>query len=194
MSKKISKINHKSRKLGKFHPLIVHLPIGILLLNAVFVFLSKTKRYESLSAAIPFTLLLGTMSATAACATGWFLSQSGEYNEGILANHKWLSIVLTGTLWVLYLSKRYREIYIWLVVVASIVVTGHYGGTLTHGEGYLFAAQKTKNTEGVDSLKKLPADIQEALVYNDVIQPILKEKCLNCHNNTKQKGKLSCSI
>lgn len=176
--------------MGKFHPLIVHLPIGILLLNAVFVFLSKTKRYKALSAAIPITLLLGALSAVAACVTGWFLSESGGYTEGVLFYHKWLGIAMATASVLLYFSRIQQNIWAWLVLVVGISVTGHFGGTLTHGENYLFSDEKPKNTEGVIATKKLPENIQEALVYSDIIEPILKEKCFSCHNNTKQKGKL----
>lgn len=176
--------------MGQFHPLIVHLPIGILLVNALFVFLSKTKRYAGLSEAIPLTLFLGALSAVLACVTGWFLSQNGGYTEGVLTYHKWLGIAVAVASLLLYFSKKHQNIWAWLLIVGGLSVTGHYGGTLTHGEGYLFAAANAKNTEGDTSKRVLPADIQEALVYKDLIQPILKEKCFSCHNATKQKGKL----
>ena len=176
--------------MGKFHPLIVHLPIGILLLNAVFVLLSKTKRYNHLSATIPITLFFGALSATAACLTGWFLSESGGYTEGVLFYHKWLGIAVAVASWLLLFSKKQGNIMAWLLLVAGLSITGHFGGTLTHGEGYLFSDESSKNTEGVVSTRKLPDNIQEALVYKDIIEPILKEKCFSCHNNTKQKGKL----
>ncbi len=176
--------------MGKFHPLIVHLPIGILLLNAVFVFLSKTKRFKDLSAAIPVTLFLGALSAVAACVTGWLLSENGDYTEGVLFYHKWLGIAVATASVLLYLSRKHQNTWAWLAIVVGLSVTGHFGGTLTHGENYLFSDEKPKNTEGVVSTKKLPENIQEAFVYSDIIEPILKEKCFNCHNSTKQKGKL----
>ncbi len=176
--------------MGKFHPLIVHLPIGILLLNIVFVLLSKTKRYKDLSAAIPVTLLLGSLSAVAACVTGWLLSENGDYASDTLDYHKWLGIAVATASVFLYFSKKHDNIWFWLVLVAGLSITGHFGGTLTHGENYLFSNEKSKNTEGVVLAKKLPENIQEAFVYSDIIEPILKEKCMSCHNNTKQKGKL----
>ncbi len=176
--------------MGKFHPLIVHLPIGILLLNAVFVLLSKTKRYKYLSATIPIILFLGALSAVAACVTGWLLSENGDYASDILDYHKWLGIAVATASLLLYFSKKHDNIWFWLVLVAGLSITGHFGGTLTHGENYLFSDEKSKNTEGVVTTKKLPDNIQEALVYSDIIEPILKEKCMSCHNNTKQKGKL----
>ena len=177
--------------MGTLHPLVVHLPIGILLLNALLVFLSKREKYAHLSASIPLILLLGAISSVAACATGWILSQNGDYTEGVLSYHKWMGIATAAASLVLYFSKKYHNPWLWALLVIGISITGHFGGTLTHGEHYLFGTQKAKNTEGSSLAHKLPADIQEAHVYNDVIVPILKEKCFNCHNNTKQKGKLN---
>ena len=117
--------------MGKLHPLIVHLPIGILLLNVVFVFLSKTKRYQGLSVAIPLTLLLGALSAVAACVTGWFLSQNGGYTEGVLSNHKWLGIGVAAVSVLLCGFKKYQyNMWVWLAIVGGVSATGHLGGTL----------------------------------------------------------------
>ena len=88
--------------MGRFHPLIVHLPIGILLLNAVFVLLSKTKRFNYLSATIRITLLLGALSAVAACVTGWLLSENGDYASDTLDYHKWLGIAVATASVLLY--------------------------------------------------------------------------------------------
>jgi hypothetical protein len=33
------------------------------------------------------------------------------------------------------------------------------------------------------------ANIQTALIYQDLVQPVLKQKCWSCHNAEKQKGK-----
>jgi uncharacterized membrane protein len=177
--------------MGTFHPLIVHLPIGILLLNALLVFLSKREKYAHLTAAIPLILLLGAISSMVACATGWFLSQNGGYTEGVLSYHKWTGIATAAASFALYFSKKYYNQWLWALLVIGISITGHFGGTLTHGENYLFSTEKAQNTEGVALAQKLPADIQEAFVYADVILPILKEKCFACHNNAKQKGKLN---
>ena len=76
-----------------------------------------------------------------------------------------------------------------VIVLVLVTVTGHLGGTLTHGDGYL-----TKSFKGDDSVslpvKKIIPDIQQAAVYGDVIQPLLQEKCYTCHSSKKQKGGL----
>ena len=172
--------------MGKLHPLIVHLPIGILLLNAVFVFLSKTKKYEGLSVALPLTLLLGALSAVAACVTGWLLSENGGYDDDILGYHKWLGIAVAAAALLLYFFKQHDNKWAWIALIAGLSATGHFGGTLTHGENYLFSEEKVAYNED----KTLLSNIQEARVYADLIVPVLKRNCYNCHNNAKQKGKL----
>ncbi|HQX86001.1 MAG TPA: hypothetical protein PKV23_10970, partial [Aestuariivirga sp.] len=34
------------------------------------------------------------------------------------------------------------------------------------------------------------ANVQQAVVYTDIVQPILQSKCYSCHGPAKQKGKL----
>jgi hypothetical protein len=73
-----------------------------------------------------------------------------------------------------------------------IFVTGHLGGSLTHGSDYL--TKPLADVFGKDSIagaiiKPVP-NIQEAYVYNDVVRPILQTKCYSCHGPNKQKGKL----
>jgi mono/diheme cytochrome c family protein len=69
-----------------------------------------------------------------------------------------------------------------------IFITGHLGGSLTHGEDYL---TKGFSTGGVNNavIKPIP-NVQQAVAYNDIIQPILQSRCYNCHGPNKQKGKL----
>ena len=45
--------------LGRFHPLVVHLPIGFLLMGAAFNVLSYFPNYRFLKDATSFTLLAG---------------------------------------------------------------------------------------------------------------------------------------
>jgi mono/diheme cytochrome c family protein len=69
-----------------------------------------------------------------------------------------------------------------------LTVTGHLGGTLTHGEGYLTGEEDDEKIAALPA--KNIADIQEATLYEDVLQPIFQTKCYSCHGPKKQKGKL----
>jgi len=52
--------------LGRFHPLIVHLPIGFLLLAFIFECLSLLDTYKKLKVAVKPSLLLGAAFAVVA--------------------------------------------------------------------------------------------------------------------------------
>ena len=179
---------------GKFHPLIVHLPIGIMFLNIVFVFLARRGKYaDAIKNILPLTLLLGMASAILACATGWFLSRKGGYDDAILFKHQWLGISLAVLSVIIYVSKNKENKWLWLVMTGLLMLTGHFGGTLTHGENYLSFDSSLAGAQKKDEIKTklLPtANVQESMVFQDWIQPILKEKCFSCHSATKQKGKL----
>ena len=91
--------------IGHFHPVVVHLPIGILLLGLCFEMLSTREKFQYIQAAVPLILLLGAISATISCITGYFLSQSGDYEAELLGRHQWLSISVAALSFVFYYLK-----------------------------------------------------------------------------------------
>jgi uncharacterized membrane protein len=127
--------------IGHFHPLIVHLPIGILLLAIVFTFLAEKERFQGLKAAIPLSFLLGAFAATASCITGYLLSTSGDYEGETVQNHQWLGIATAILGFVSYFVTRtnkdlsynfFSKITVSLLGIL-LTITGHLGGNLTHG-------------------------------------------------------------
>ena len=78
--------------LGHLHPVLVHLPIGILLLACLFLWQSRKDRYANLQPAINITLMLGAISAVAACITGFILSQTADYDQDTVNLHQWMGI------------------------------------------------------------------------------------------------------
>lgn len=177
---------------GPFHPVLVHLPIGFLILAVVFQWMATSGRYAGLAAAIRVTYLFGLVSAVMSCLTGLALSSGGDYDAATLQFHKWFGIgvgviALSGYL----LAKRpfslvSKAVSVFLIML--IIVTGHLGGTLTHGEGFLTKGLAIRS----DSVQQAApiANMDEAIVFKDIIQPILKTKCYNCHSAQKQKGGL----
>jgi hypothetical protein len=63
--------------------------------------------------------------------------------------------------------------------------SGHQGASLTHGNDYL-----TFRTLMQQEREK-PATVEQAMLFEDVVQPILQKKCIQCHRDGKQKGELS---
>ncbi|NDA62915.1 MAG: hypothetical protein EBX50_12865 [Chitinophagia bacterium] len=78
--------------IGKLHPLLVHLPIGILLLAIIFQWASNKEKYAALAIAIRPAYLMGMLFAVAAVISGWLLADSGSYPEQTLFVHRWLGI------------------------------------------------------------------------------------------------------
>lgn len=179
--------------LGPFHPVLVHLPIGLLLLAGFFQWLVLKPAFQKLEPAIGLILCWGMICAILSCITGYFLNQGGEYDQQLASRHQWLGIsvaVLSGIWYVMYRRNARSVLLRWLalVLIFLITITGHLGGTITHGEGYL---TKAFNDEDAGKVKRVPiADIQTALAYQQVIAPILEDKCYSCHGSSKQKGKL----
>lgn len=77
--------------IGRLHPLIVHVPIGILLFAFVMMLWQQFRRVD-MANAIDFVLLLGSISAVVACVSGWILAQSGEYDADLVFKHQWTGI------------------------------------------------------------------------------------------------------
>ena len=183
--------------LGHFHPLLVHLPIGILLIALLLQWLCRKEKYASLKPAIPIVLLWGTVAALASCITGYLLSISDDYDKTLVSWHMWMGIAVALVSLMLYAKEKNPAFAIdkkilSLGLLILVFVTGHLGGSLTHGSDYLtkplkniFSDDTTANT----TIKPI-ANVQEAIAYGDVIKPILQTKCYSCHNANKQKGGL----
>jgi len=182
--------------LGRFHPLFVHLPIGILVLACLFLRQSLKPKYAYLSPAVNAMLFWGMLSAVASCATGLLLSQSGEYDAETVGWHQWMGIGVAVISMVFYFLRK-KELFAkrqWLVAVfllLFVMITGHFGGSLTHGSDYLTASFTTLSGDSMETMSNKPIpNVQEAVVYTDIVQPIFKSKCYSCHGPNKQKGRL----
>ena len=175
--------------LGRLHPLLVHLPIGILVLAFLMELYFRKKESETENNIIIFTLAIAALSTVLSVASGWLLGEDGGYDETLLFRHRWMAIGLAIGSVLLYFIKKYpkswsKNIYLplFICVIALLGLTGHYGGSMTHGEDYLYKNEKAK--------KVVITDVDNALVFNDIIMPILDDKCVSCHNPNKVKGGL----
>jgi uncharacterized membrane protein len=195
---------------GRFHPLVVHLPIGFLVIAGVLEVLQLTKKITMSEGINRNILLFSAITATLACVFGYFLSLSGGYDAEILDEHKWQGIwvaILATVAWVAktdWLTNKIpmASLLYGPAVVFSLLmifVAGHHGGVLTHGSTYLtehtpepfraWMGMPPKQVASLDAPKKI-ADINNAKVFDDIIHPIMKGRCEACHNASKSKGGL----
>lgn len=184
--------------IGRFHPLILHLPIGILVLAFIMEWLSRKAKFAHLKLAVGISLHIGMWSAILAAISGYILSWEGGYEETLVNRHQWLGIATACSsiaLVILHINRvkrigklLYFPTFIGLMII--LMITGHLGGSLTHGSDFL-SAPLTQEKEEAKSFS--PVDRNNALIYQDVIFPIFKQKCTRCHNTSKRKGKLLMS-
>ncbi|MBO9728815.1 MAG: hypothetical protein J7623_09275 [Chitinophaga sp.] len=189
--------------IGRSHPLLVHLPIGILLIACILTLLARREKWRHLQGALPATLLIAALSAIASCITGYMLSLDGGYEENLLLTHKYLGIgvaVVSTGLYILEKNKHKGQLRKWQVPASVVMVlllsaAGHYGGSLTHGDDYLTQAMPDglRKLTGVGAAKAHVAaytNIGDARVYEDLVMPVLTNRCYGCHNEQKLKGGL----
>jgi uncharacterized membrane protein len=185
--------------IGHLHPVVVHLPIGFLALAILFELLSYFKKFEQLKIAIPITLLVGFITAVLSCIFGYLLSLGGEYEFSKINNHKIAGITLAVASGLLFISTTtvVKKIFsiprlifssLCVVVLLIMIYTGHQGGSLTHGSDYL-------SIKLIDEpIRKKPISVAEALLFEEVVQPILIQRCGQCHREGKMKGQFSVQI
>ncbi len=189
--------------LGRFHPLLVHLPIGFLLLIVFTEFyFSLVLRKELNRKFSLFAWFLSFAGAVFAILTGLLISSGGHYIDSNLSTHKIFGFLLLGFTFVSWLIrqvgvrvKNTKLLFFNLVGVVLLTLTGHYGGNLTHGEAYLAEiipiSSKTKKDKNYQSLAN--KNIDSIVLYEDLIHPIFSAKCISCHNNDVQRGGLNMS-
>ncbi len=185
---------------GRFHALIVHLPIGFIILAVIFEGLAWKKKID-LKLAISYALLIGALSGVIAIVLGLMLAADGGYNIDTLNLHKWTGIFTTAVAFLLFFLSKKKATILWAkkvypvmlaLVVVLLSIAGHYGGNLTHGSNYLFehAPASIRAMAGIKPVRERVTVLDSALVYEDVIHVIFEKKCNVCHNNDKAKGDL----
>ncbi len=161
--------------IGHLHPLILHLPIGFgVLLLGLFAIKKQLASFEVLA---EFLLLITALFSTLTAIFGLFLAKEGGYETSALDWHQWSGVAVSFVYFSWVLLRRNLLAGASLGFVA-LVFAGHTGANITHGEDYLRFGSKT--TEITTS----------SVVFEDIVQPILKAKCESCHNDQKSKGAL----
>lgn len=187
--------------VGRFHPILVHLPIGFLLLGILMEWYQRRGKTEKLSNLIAYAWLLGAIGGAFAAFCGWWLGETGLYFEDDLFLHRWagiLIVIISFVGWRLKINheqhSRIKHRVANFLILGLLLFEGHLGGNLTHGASYLFdyAPESVRNfmldekSEMVDLSKS-----DSVMVYEDLIKPILVQKCFACHNNEVQRGGLN---
>ncbi|MEC7232788.1 MAG: hypothetical protein VXW31_07615, partial [Planctomycetota bacterium] len=130
--------------LGRLHPLLLHLPIGLF---AGLVLMELLSWWSPAAVAARRTLCVAFgLSAGLTAFTGWRLGSGEGYSGALLDDHRRLGLAtcaaaaLLGFFEVLgSISSRVEALRRLALVVcgALIILTGHHGGMITHGQRFL---------------------------------------------------------
>ena len=173
--------------IGKFHPLVLHLPIGSLLMTFLLLLVSKYQK-GGLEKAIRIGVDFSFAGALMASLMGYLLSLDEAYHFNTLKFHFWagiITLILSFSLCVLHRMKGKENLFLgsYLLTLLALNVAGHKGGQITHGEDYLSTADLFNESKVV--LLKDSVDY-----YKEVVHVIFEDKCISCHNANKSKSEL----
>jgi len=189
--------------LGRLHPLLVHFPIGILVIAFGMELWALRK-----STTPPLSWIwIGTLSAFLSATAGMLLYQFGAYGGDTVVYHQyggWLTAILAFmAAWAYQISRVPRPVALSLLglSVACLTYTGHLGAGLTHGPTYLTEVLPFNRPESPEVMNEklahfvafseqdsFPQDQLDQL--NLEVRAIFAHNCYQCHSTEKQKGGL----
>lgn len=195
--------------LGRLHPLLVHFPIGLLVIGFVLELLTINGKRKRLREGINLMVYIGAGFAVFSALFGWFLKTQETYSGDLVDNHQYTGIatavlaistalILKNSLKRSVVSlKAYR--FMLFATVVLLTIAGHLGANLTHGEDYLTAVlpgnkNAYDNTKSIALLSELKASDSISELQKDKlnleVRGLFAHKCYQCHSENKQKGEL----
>jgi uncharacterized membrane protein len=197
--------------VGRFHPLVVHFPIAFLLLVPLLECAGAVRRWNRVRDSVEFVLTLAVISAFVAVFLGWLLAWSGGYEGRLVTSHMWGGFSLAFAVLLCSVLRRCDKRVYRAALFATLLLlawTSDKGGKLTHGETFmtrhmpaslrtLFVApgipdkvQPTIEAATVTPVSAGATPMPSATFFTARVAPIFANKCSNCHNAEKRKGKL----
>ncbi|MFK5971647.1 MAG: DUF1553 domain-containing protein [Flavobacteriaceae bacterium] len=195
--------------LGRLHPMVVHFPIGLLVVALFLEGLTLGGKRKGLREGINMMVYLGACFAIVSAVFGWLLRCYDDYTGELVQDHQNLGIataVFAGITSLLLRNtlrgrlRNYKAYRITLVVtVILLTLAGHLGANLTHGEDFLTSILPGNNTSydfgkttallaELNQLDSLSESRKDEL--NMGVRAIFAHNCHQCHSENKQKGEL----
>ncbi|AUS06294.1 hypothetical protein C1A40_12935 [Tamlana carrageenivorans] len=195
--------------LGRLHPLLVHFPIGLLVVALFLEILTIRGKKQGLRDGIKWMVYLGALFAGFSALFGWLLRTQEDYSGDLVDYHQYTGIATAvlaiGTALMLRNTLNKQQIDLRLyrgmltITVVVLTIAGHLGANLTHGEDYLIAVLPW-NKEPYQDVKSdlLLSELQKSKTITESqqdrlnleVRAIFAHKCYQCHSENKQKGAL----
>jgi uncharacterized membrane protein len=152
-------------------------------------------------------LAASALAALIAAGAGLLLGGSGGYGGRTFDWHQRFGVlvafgaVLTLVAWIAARrSPRSATTLVYRSLLCAtailLIVAGHLGATLTHGEGYITehapAPLRGLLSQVFGSANSAPRAVRpdQAVAYATLVRPILEARCVKCHGADKAEGKL----
>lgn len=135
--------------IGRFHPIFLHLPVGILSVLVFFELVCSTRRGENkFGEASLLMLILGAAGSVLAVFAGIMLSREGGYVGGNFSLHQTMGLLGTAGVLIalpirlvgmtrgsMELLNAYRAVY--FISFGIMGLGAHFGGNMSHGNKFL---------------------------------------------------------
>ncbi len=194
--------------VGRLHPVLVHLPIGFIISGLLLLWVDRQKK--EFRKPILLIFLWGAILAVAACITGYLQYLGEGYAFDTVRTHLWFGIATAVFSFAVYGKLRgFRRdhplqqvptAFFSSILLLLILLTGHLGGSITHGDDYLVEPlpNPVKKALGFAVYERQLIAItgenwEDSHLYRDIIAPVLNNNCVSCHNPKKLKGELNLS-
>ncbi len=178
--------------VGRMHPLVLHFPIVLLIISWVLLLFRRRleQQIPSFKSVIDAMVYGSALLLAITVIMGLLLSQEGGYEGNTYDWHKYTGVALSLLTLALVGYARYRQadryhrgfVVGMNISLLLLLLVGHFGAELTHGENFITAPLMGRASKALD--------VEGAIVFEDVILPVLQAKCVSCHNNNKPKGGL----
>ena len=133
--------------LGKFHLLLIHFPIALVLAAAAGELLSLWLRTPALTSAARYCLSLAAIAAVPTAALGWLFAATSfsETPSPLLTAHRWLGTTAAVLLMITAVSANrsvrhgaepWRLRLLLLLAALITALTAHLGGLMAHGPDF----------------------------------------------------------
>ncbi len=180
--------------IAHLHPLLVHLPIGFIIISILIDWHQKNNISVSRDKLSTFMWGMSAIASILAMTTGIASLRTG-YFEGLnmfihLICGYAIAIVCTFIWFTKWKSKNYfkgQNLILKSLLGIGLVVGGHMGGNLTHGEEHLPMPFDPKS-----DLPKIDLSDRDSVnVYEDIVKVIFDQKCNRCHETGDARGRLN---
>jgi len=199
--------------IGRLHPLVVHFPIGVIVVTGILELVSSLRKKPGLREGIGALVHVSAISAIGATIIGFVLANTGTYGGQTLTIHQWAGILTTilalVTVFVYRRATRNDTPQSWALYRCSLVISiltvaaaGHFGASLTHGDDYLTEVlpwnqpDYLSDSETQQFLASYASENTDAYTTSDLdrlnleVRALFAHSCYRCHSSEKIEGDL----